>query len=161
MIIIGILFLVSIRFISSNINKVFTIEDDSDTSALNITQYSLVAKKLGIPPDASKQPEPPKTVAPTSVGAINFATTISVMNGTSKTGIAGTLAKKLQAAGFTTVTTGNAKNKRTSTSILAKESAMTTAKLVLEIVSKTYPNARIATSTETTLADIEISIGGK
>ncbi|MEK7538801.1 MAG: LytR C-terminal domain-containing protein [Patescibacteria group bacterium] len=158
---VGVLFFFSIQFISSNINKVFTIEDDSGTSALNITQYSLVAKKLGIPPDASKQPEPIEAVAPTSVGEINFAATISIMNGTSKTGIAGTLAKKLQAAGFTTVTTSNAKNKRTSTSILAKESAMTAAKLVLEIVSKTYPGARIATSTETTLTDIEIFIGGK
>ena len=65
---VGVLFFFSMQFISSNINKVFTIEDDSDTSALNITQYSLVAKKLGIPPNASKQPEPLKTVTPTSVG---------------------------------------------------------------------------------------------
>lgn len=158
---VGILFFFSMQFISSSINKIFTVEDDSDTSALNITQYSLVAKKLGIPLDTSKQPEPIRAVNPVSVGETNFAATISIMNGTVKTGIAGTLAKKLQTAGFTTITTGNAKNKRTSTTILAKESALTTAKLVLEIVSKTYPSARIATSTATTLADIEIFIGEK
>lgn len=170
-----IIFFISTRFISENINKVFSSEGGEGVQALNIERYNLVTKKLGITANGSPEntvalatttprQEVPTIVTPekpTTPTLDKKSLTIMVRNSTIKKGVAGTLAKSLENAGFTAPTTGNESTPYSTTTILIKDSKNDYAPLVLEEISKTYSDATIATTSESAAFDVTIIIGGK
>lgn len=178
MITVVIVFFISTRFISQNINKVFSNEGGENVQALDLARYTLIAKKLGItvnipsenavaptvtaPAPVSTPPEVVPTTATTITSALNKqALTIMVRNSTAKAGAASTLAKILKDAGFSTPATGNEKTSTAITTILVKESRSDYAPLLLSEVIKLYPNALTATTSESAPFDATIIIGGK
>jgi hypothetical protein len=172
MVIVGVLFFVSTRFISQNINKVFSTEGAEGVQALDLARYMLVAKKLGIevstPSEGVAVPTAviptPTTLTPTvqAVATLDKKTlTIEVRNSTAKKGAASALAKSLTDAGFTTPATGNENTLYPATTILVKESKRDYAPLILAEVSKAYPDAVTATTTESAAFDVTVIIGGK
>lgn len=178
MITVVIVFFISTRFISQNINKVFSNEGGENVQALDLARYTLIAKKLGItvnipsenaiaptvtaPAPVSTPPEVVPTTATTITSTLNKqALTIMVRNSTAKAGAASALAKILKDAGFSTPTTGNEKTPTAITTILVKESRSDYAPLLLSEVIKLYPNALTATTSESAPFDATIIIGGK
>lgn len=167
MIIVGILFFISTRFISQNINKVFSSEGAESVQVLDLARYQLVAKKLGItattPPSegvvTEVAPEKEAVSAPGITVLDKRAITIAVRNSTTKKGVAGTLAKALEDAGFATPTTGNEKTPYAKTTILIKESKYDYAPLLLETVLASYPGATATTTAENAPFDATIIIG--
>lgn len=175
-IIVVVLFFISTRFISQNINKVFSTEGSDNAQALDLARYTLVAKKLGIAVNAPSEntgipsAETPVSVAPpreiptlatTTPVLDKRALTLMVRNSTAKVGAASALAKILQSAGFSTPKTGNEKTPTAITTILVKESKRDYATLLLSEVIKAYPDAITATTSESDPFDATIIIGGK
>ncbi|HAT68627.1 MAG: hypothetical protein A2481_02220 [Candidatus Yonathbacteria bacterium RIFOXYC2_FULL_47_9] len=176
MIIVGVLFFISTRFISQNINKVFSYEGAESIQVLDLPHYMLVAKKLGITTNTTpgntevpvaitpsrEAPEIPTLPTETSetTATLNKQTlTIEVRNSTTKKGVAGILAKSLKEAGFSAPTTRNENTPYIKTTILVKESKYDYAALLLEEVIKSYPGAIAATTTESAPFDATIIIG--
>jgi hypothetical protein len=157
-------FILAVKFISENINNIFVLKEAKKESALDVARYTFVAKKLHIPPDASKETrvflDPQIEINTASISEKN-SVSILILNSTKKPGLAGVLANILKEAGFSSITTGNEKTPRTATTILAGAGKETYASLVLESVIKAYPAAYLATSTEQTRADVTIIIGVK
>ncbi len=176
-IIVAVIFFISTRFISQNINKVFSTEGGEGVQALDLARYTLIAKKLGLtintPSENTGQaivetpaPIPPSpeipTLATTTIPVLDKqALTIMVKNSTAKVGAASALAKKLKDAGFSAPKTGNEKVSTAVTTILVKESKRDYAPLLLSEVSKLYGDAITATTSESALFDATIIIGGK
>ncbi|MFA5997406.1 MAG: LytR C-terminal domain-containing protein [Candidatus Paceibacterota bacterium] len=168
-IIVIIIFFASTQFLSKNINNAFTGDTGTNSSLLDMTNYNLVARKLGI--EAGTQSEA-VTVSPTS-SAVNTesATTtqdtekstlsIKILNSSTQKGVAGKLATALEDAGYAKATTGNQSKKTSTTTITIKESASSFGPSILEEVKKLYPEAIAATTTETADSDVTIVIGGK
>ncbi len=176
MVIVGVLFFLSTRFISQNINKVFSSEGTESVQVLNLERYQLIAKKLGITVSTVSEntststaaiptPEVPVVLAtagaPTATTLDKQALTITVLNSTAKKGVASTLAKSLESAGFATPTTGNEGTPYPTTTILIKESKYDYAPLILAEVTKTYPDATTATTSDGASFDAVIIIGGR
>lgn len=172
-IVVGILFFISTRFISQNVNKVFSTEGGESVQALDLARYTLVAKKLGITVDASSGnvEVPATTPSPIALATTTPAATttildkktltIEVRNSTAKKGVASTLAKSLESAGFANPATGNENTPFAVTTILIKESKYDYAPLILAEVTKAYPDAITATTSESAAFDATIIIGGK
>lgn len=161
-IIVGILFSLSTKFIATNINSAFSGDAGAETSSLNMANYAIVAKKLGFSTEAGTSTPPVEnTVAieASSTQALDLKSlTIAVLNSTAKTGIATTLARSLEASGFVKATTGNEKKVYATTTIVVKETKKEYTTALLDAVRKTYPNA-IATTTTTGTVDATIIIG--
>lgn len=165
MIVVAVVFFLSTQFISQNINKVFTTEIGEGVQALDLARYQLVAKKLGItvttPSEnvVSTEVTTPKETVSAIIPLDKKSLTITVLNSTAKKGVAGTLAKALEAAGFATPATGNEKTPYIKTTVLIKESKYDYAAPLLEEVLKSYPSAFATTSSETAKYDAMIIIG--
>lgn len=162
-----IMFFFATQFISKNINKIFYSEEAGATEALNIERYKLVAKKLGIVVNIPKEGEAtPVKVATVAVAPVSTSTsaldkktiTIVVKNSTKKSGVASSLAKALEDAGFKKPQTGNESKFYATTTVILKESQKGYADMLLEIVRKTYPEA-VATTTTTGATDAVVIIG--
>lgn len=173
-------FFFATRFITSNVNDVFSTEGDTGGGALERERYALVAKKLNISlisPESAVQetvptegavsePAATTTVATTSPAVTKppldkKAITIIVNNSTAKKGLASILAKELETAGFSTPKTGNETGHFATTTILIKESKRDYASALLEVVAKTYPLSFATTTRESASYDATIIIGEK
>lgn len=163
---VGWCFVMSVRFISKSINQIFTLKETATVASLDIPRYTMIAKKLNIPPDASKEASEflrTKTnadISSTLTKNEKKLLTIAVLNSTKTPGIAKALAEILNNAGFPSVTTGNETLYYPVTTVFHITGKEMAARLILPIVRKTYPEARTATSTKQTTSDITIIIGG-
>ncbi|MBI5077791.1 MAG: LytR C-terminal domain-containing protein [Candidatus Yonathbacteria bacterium] len=163
----GVLFSFSTQFIAKNINTAFSGDTSSESSALNMTNYTLVAKKLGISTESKKN----AVVEPASVASSSPASaetsqildkksiTISILNSTTKSGVATALSQALLSAGFSKATTGNEKKQRDTTTVTIKKSSASLSDALLEEVRKIYPNATANTTGESASFDATIIIG--
>ena len=177
-ILLGIIFYNATNFISVNINKVFSSQQNADSQALDLVRYTLVAKKLNIPvitpPEIDVESEGvplgETTATPTiSSDTIDTASTtptldkksltITVANSTTKKGLAGMLAKELTEAGFSAPKTSTQTKLIATTTILIHNQKLDYAPILLETVLKSYPQAVVATTTESSSADALIIIG--
>ncbi len=167
---VSILFFVATKFIADNIDTAFSGDEGAGSSSLNMQNYTLVAKKLGITVETTKEvatvpelpavPSAPPATTTTQV-LNNKAITINILNSTAKGGVAGALAQSLELAGFAKAKTGNEKTLYATTTVAIKESMSALSQSLLEIVRKTYPDAVSATAPETALFDVVITIGTK
>lgn len=168
-ILVVILFFLVTQFIAKNINNAFSGDVSGESSSLNMTNYTLVTKKLGISTEVQKESAPPAptpTEAPTTtapeVEVLDKQTlTLNILNSSTKSGVATTLSKALEAAGFAKATTGNEKTKYATTTILIKESKASFGPALLEEVKKIYPGAVATTTADTASFDAVIIIGTK
>ena len=165
---VAIVFFFSTRFITQNINRVFSTTDTGSAQALNLENYSLVAKKLhidiNIPSVNETLPTAKEIVATTSTPTLEkSALTINILNSTTEKGVAATLAKVMTEAGFSTPQTGNEKKFYTVTTIFIKESKKEYDSLILKTVATLYPKSVIAPTREREDAkfDVLIIIGNK
>ena len=167
-IIVGVIFILATGFIAKNIDTAFSGDTGEDSSSLNMENYTLVAKKLGISTEIRKEatsvsvetsvPSEPRATSTTQV-LDKKVLTLSILNSTSKSGIAGALATSLELAGFAKAKTGNEKTLYATTTVAIKESMSALGSSVIEIVKKTYPEAVSTISPETALFDVIITIG--
>lgn len=166
-IIVAILFFLVAGFISKNINNAFSGDMGGESSSLNMANYNLVAGKLGISTETQKGatviPDEKETTATaeTAPAVDKSELTINILNSTTKSGIATTLSKALQTAGFAKATTGNEKKTYANTTIFIKESRASFGPALLEEVKKTYPGAVATTTADTAPFDATIIIGSK
>lgn len=177
-IITAVLFLLATRFISLNINKIFSSEGSDSARSLDIERYTQIAKKLNIPvlsPEStSEEPSSPApqatseekaeatTPATPPIATIPLdkqAVTLMVKNSTTKQGVAGILAKALEADGFSKPATSNETGTYANTIIIIKESKYGYAPLLLGTVLKAYPSVIATTTPENALYDATIIIG--
>lgn len=169
--IIIVMFFFAAGFISKNVNKVFYFEESSASEALNLPQYELVAKKLNITVHTQSDGDLPVTEA-TQVVTAEVATsttvvldkstiTIIVKNSTTKKGVATTLAKTFEDAGFKKPLLGNEPKFYATTTVLTRESKKDYESILLEVVRKSYPEAVSTTTADTGSADAIVVIGVK
>lgn len=170
LIIVAILFFSVTQFITKNINNAFSGDTGSETSSLNMTNYTLVSKKLGI---TSTQPQKNSTVVPSTPPTTGIASevapqvldkkslSINILNSTAKKGVATTLTQALESAGFAKATTGNEKKTYSATTIIIKEGIASFGPDLLAEVSKIYPTAVSTTTPGTAKFDVTIIIGSK
>ena len=176
-IIVIISFSYSTNFIVKNLNKIFSPEDTGGAQALNMENYLLVVKKLNLPLNTQKEDTPENTntlivepvippvedtIIPTPAPIVELdkkSITINILNSTAKKGVASTLAKTLEDAGFSKAETGNEKKSYDLTTIIVSDAKKEYAPLVLEVVSKSYPKAVTETATGETKFDVMIIIG--
>lgn len=154
----AIAFYISASFISTNLNKVYEIGEGDKIQKLNMDNYLITVKKLKISTSVSSSIQ--QIPAPTNRIEQNIGTlSIEVLNGTTKKGIAGDLAKKIADAGFTVSKTGNEISDTPITTLLFQEGKTGSMIQLLKIVQNYYPKA-IATTTKTVSAyDVVITIG--
>jgi hypothetical protein len=172
-----ILFSYSTSFIVKNVDKIFSFEQETSASALDMTTYSIVVKKLGLPENTTQESPavpaevpPENTVTPpeeapaveTPVPAVVLdkqSITINILNSTSKKGVAATLAGKMETAGFAKAETGNEKKSYALTTIIIKEEKKEYLSVVEEAVKASYPKAVTETAAGKTDFDVTIIIG--
>jgi len=181
-IIVLVLFSLSINFIVLNVNQIFSPQTSENTAALNTENYSLVVKKLGLPnntpenitnsetaespasqihnePDVTTQNVTENTPPPAPIELDKKIITLSIMNTTNKKGVAATLAKVFESAGFSTGTTGNEKGPYSTTTIFIKDSKKEYIPVVEEVVKNSYPKAITKTNPVDSKFDVIIMIG--
>ena len=163
---VGITFFLSVNFLSHNINKVFTVEIQEPAHGLNMENYMLVAKKLGlsIPTEQERNlPQASKASQATSTTTVldKQSLIIKVLNGTTKVGVASALSKSLTNGGFSVLKTGNDDYSYATTTIVIQESKAVYLPSLLAIVRKSYPDTYATTTEKTTAYDVVITIGGE
>lgn len=163
-----VVFLAASAFISKNINKIFIPDDTSRTQALNLEQYKLIAKKLGITvltpvetgvPQVSTPAQSVATTMPVSTSAEKRALNITIKNSTTKKDVASQLAKALESAGYAKATTGDMPTLYATTTVVLNTTKAVFGTELLLVVRKSYPDAVISTTTSTGSADATIIIG--
>lgn len=183
-IVIIVAFFIAVRFISSNINAVFTEETSSAGLGLNMERYKRIVEKIGITTSVPADTIP-KEVTPLNESTANTGTstpetattstsiiipppslersaiTLLIKNSTTKKGAASVLAETLKKAGFASAATGNEQTKYTVTTIILKESKYDYASLILEEVLKSYQGAVVTKGPDTVPYDATIIIGEK
>ncbi|OGI85854.1 hypothetical protein A3A05_00630 [Candidatus Nomurabacteria bacterium RIFCSPLOWO2_01_FULL_41_12] len=184
LIVVIISFIYSANFIVKNINKIFSPGDDGNAQALNMENYLLVVKRLNLPvntvsentdaPIVEPVTPPIEIPADTSIPTIETpaetpesiapiidkkSITINILNSTTKKGVAATLAKALTDAGFSAATTGNEKKLYALTTIIVSDAKKDYTPSVLEVVSKSYPQAVTESASGVTEFDVTIIIG--
>lgn len=167
-VIVGVLFFLATQFIAKNVNNAFSSDIGGESSALNMANYTLTAKKLGFSTEAGNGVAP-STASSATMSAVvaespqtldKKSLTIAILNSTAKKGVATTLGKSLESLGFAKATTGNEKNLYATTTVIVKESKKSYEALILEAVRKTYPDA-VATTTTAGTTDTTIIIGSR
>lgn len=171
-IVVGIVFFFATRFISQSINKVFSFEQSTETQALDLARYALVAKKLGIPLETGAvggaTPVAPPIEAEVAPSAPISAETIldesklsiAIYNGTKTAGLAGKLKSVLEEAGFTVKKTGNKSNDYPQTTIEIKEAVRSALPRLEQLVGDRY-EAIIKNAPADATYDVVIIIGNK
>lgn len=187
-IIVGIVFFISTRFISENINKIFSSESTVGAQILDIARYQIVAKKLGIPTTNSEESiaknfdvanaNIASTTDKTSDSSLTASTTeqntkaelsplasldkskltITILNSTAQAGRASALSKALEEAGYNKAKTGNQKTKLSTTTITVKEIKSEYLPSIEQTVRILYPSLTIGTVTEYDETDPDIII---
>lgn len=169
-IIVGVIFVIATGFIAKSIDTAFSGDTGEGSTSLNMENYTLVAKKLGISTEIKKEATvvqvatavPTETPATTTTQILDKkAFTLNILNSTGKSGLAGTLATSLESAGFVKAKTGNEKTLYATTTVAIKESKSALSASLLEEVRKIYPDAVSTTSPETASFDVIITIGTK
>lgn len=167
-IIVCIVFFLATQFITKSINVAFSGDSENSSSSLNMDNYTLVARKLGIKiADQNITPSiatssTATTTIPTSPQSIDKKSlTLNVLNSTTKRGIAGILAQNLEAAGFAKATVGNQNKLIPVTTIFIKDSKSSFTQTLLDAVLKLYPTATATTTPESDKFDATIVIGTK
>ncbi|MBI5817119.1 MAG: LytR C-terminal domain-containing protein [Candidatus Yonathbacteria bacterium] len=169
------MYILSANFISKNINRVFITEEDaaSGLTRLDTGNYLPVATKLGIPtgaPQKTSQEIPSQTAAggETSTGSTEASAPlnkallkIAVYNGTNTAGLAGSLKKLLETAGFVVTETGNKKKESELTIIKIKESKKSALSELQNALKGHYAIGDSLTLDEDDAFDVVIVIGGK
>jgi len=169
-IIVGILFYLATQFITKNINNAFLGDTESETSALNMANYTLVANKLGIIVNLRKNTSgivssisstttEKTTTAPVSQVFDKNSLTINILNSTTKKGVAGTLAQSLESLGYAKATTGNEKKLYATTTIIIKEDRVSYGPALLEEIKKSYLDAILIATPDTSSFDVTVIIG--
>jgi hypothetical protein len=158
LVILTVLFFMATRFISNNLNKIFSADQSTETQALDNARYLLTLKKLGISATDSVAVAVPSTTTP-AVILDKKSLSLVVLNSTSKSGVANTLAKALVLAGFSNPKTGNEKTSYATTTIFIKQSNSAYTPFLLDEVKKLYPNTVATTTPETGTTDAIIIIG--
>lgn len=154
------LFIVSARFLSRNLNRVFSVDIDqaqAELTKVDLEKFTRVAKKLGIEvkmPEPVLQEEPlpepaaasasaeadqilePETEAPIVLNKTLLK--IVVLNGTNQKGLAAGLKTLLEQNGFVVERLGNSEETQEETTISTKESKKEYGSLLKEIVSQKY-----------------------
>ena len=165
-----ILFSLATGFISNNLNIAFSGDSSNDSKSLDLNNYNLVIKKLGINIYVKEEtsatqvatPASPQPLATTTPQILDKkAFTLNILNGTTNVGVASSLATLLESNGFAKAKTGNDKTISATTSVAIKEGKSSVGPSLLEIVRKTYPNAISTISPDTALFDVIITIGAK
>jgi len=162
------LFILSARFISMEINRIFSADEPRNNFSVNTAQYTLLAKKLGLPaqtqeaepaPTQIEASAPAATTTQESTPLDKAALSIGVFNGSNATGAAGKLAATLTAQGFVVAKTGNEAQQEKNT-IEIKESK----KAYLALLAPVLPEFDTASATilpETAHYDCILTIGEK
>lgn len=169
MIVVSVIFILSTEFIAKNIDTAFSGDTGERSSTLNMENYTLVAKKLGISTEIKEETIIVPVVTTPSEQPTNTSTqvlekeelTLNILNSTPKSGVAGTLGKTLESVGYAKAVTGNVKPLYATTTIIIKESKSAFGPALLEEVQKSYPNAVLNTTSDTAQYDIKIIIGSK
>lgn len=170
-----IVFVLSTRFLTREINRVFAVDAVGNDFSIDLAHYRLVARKLGLPQDIAGTPavtsetvsSAPAIEASTSTPSVTAsstppldksAITMAVYNATSVKGLAAQAKDKLVAAGFTVSKTGNAEAQSTNT-ITLKESAMEYLPLLREALGSAFADAAVTTAATNATHDAVITIG--
>lgn len=175
--IVVILFFYSTNFILKNVNKIFSSGNTADSWALDLANYSLVAKKLNLPVvipgentdvnTPTAEPTLPQniTAEPATPAVVSVldkkSITINILNSTSKKGVASNLAKAMEDGGFSKAETGNEKKIYDLTTIIIHDSKKEYLPAVEEVVKKSYPETMTKTISDTSKFDVTIIIGKK
>jgi hypothetical protein len=111
------------------------------------------------PASVSAKLTPTSAVTPTGAAADVSTLNVSVLNGSGVPGAASNVATSLKSAGYSNITTGNASAfTYTGITIHVKKSSYLAP--VEKAVSDAEPNAKVATSVDTTITpDIEVIVG--
>ena len=169
-IIVFVLFFIATGFISKNLGIAFTDDINTDSGSLNMANYTVVTKKLGINTEAKESTPPAQVSIDTSSLPEETTTTpilyrknltLYILNGTATSGLAGTLATSLESSGFAKAKTGNEKTLYATTTVAIKESKASFGPSILEAIRKTYPDVISSISPESALFDVIIIIGTK
>lgn len=169
-----VVFIFSTRFLTQEINRVFAVDAVGNGFSIDLVNYKLVARKLGLPEEIIGAPAPsaetqvPTIVASTSTPSAATTTpvldknafTIAVYNATSVSGLASKTKDKLVVAGFIVAKTGNAKAQTTNT-IALKESAMAYLPLLREALGTSFADATVTTAPTDASYDAVIVVGIK
>ena len=169
-----ILFFYSANFIIKNVNKIFLPNDNVNIQALDKPRYSLIEKKLNLPINNNENntqasqtttqtiAEPIKSTEVIKTPELNKKSLIiNVLNAAKKAGVAGSMAKNLESAGFSAPTTGDAPKVLTETVIEIKASKKEYKSSIEEVVKKDYTNITIRDNPEDSIFDVIISVGKK
>lgn len=160
-----IIFFMTVNFFLKNINKIFYFEDTPDAQGLDIAQYTLVTKKLNITTSNNSAEANTSTITQTAPVITNTASldkhaiTIKILNGTTKKGLASTLAKSITDEGFTISKTGNEKIPYAITTLIIQENKSDYTQILLDALHKSYPQAIATTTSKTGDTDAVIIIG--
>ena len=176
-----IIFVSSARFLSQNLNKAFVSPNEktieSQLIKIDLANYNLVIKKLGIKNEPTPAPEtiqpitsPATTTeiqqpAPTSTIQYKNKTVlkIEILNSAKPPGLAADLKTLLTNSGFMVEKTGNQSAAEEITLVKVRDSEKNSPAIneLSEIVSKKYTSASIQTLEETNEFDVIIVIGKK
>ncbi len=174
-----ILLVSSTKFLSKNINAIFSSDVSQDISSqllkVDVAKFYFVADRLGIStepaaaPQETAPPEPaieePSPTAPESTSTAEeidkTSLKISVLNSTAVAGLAKSLKSDLEADGFLVQKIGDTSPLLQNTIIKIKESKSAYASLVKEIVSQKYILGEDQTLEEENSNDVIIIIGNQ
>lgn len=167
-IVVGIVFSMTVTFLSSNINKVFSSDKAEIIRALDTEQYAFVTKKLNLSVPVFNEDGTIESSAPIA----NVATTtpevldiqslvIKVLNGTKKKGAAGTLSEALEADGFTVIKTGNEEEPYATTTLFLLDIKKSYENILMASLKKSYPSAIATTTDKNSGYDVIIIIGAE
>jgi hypothetical protein len=185
-IIIVIVFFYSTSFIIGNVNKIFSQNNATESHALEINKYSLLAKKLNLPvneqtsnivttppvvntlpptttPETTKTINPeatPNTTTPPTTELDKKSLIIDILNGARKAGVASSMSTELENAGFSKGATGDSKNIYPITTIMIKDTKKDYTTLIETVVKKLHPKATTTTTNpESSKFDVIIIVG--
>lgn len=167
-----IVFSMTVKFISKNINKVFYSENNNEVGGLNMEQYLLMAKKLNINITNTNTENTPAqatailplistTTTSTTISLDKQSLLIKILNGTTNKGVATTLAKSITDEGFTVLKTGNEKSDYATTTLIMQENKSAYTEILLRALRKSYPQAIATTTNKVNAFDAIIIIGNK
>lgn len=176
-----VLFAVTAKFLSSNINKAFTVDEktiEQKTTGIDMSNYFIIAKKMKLPIETetpAAQPTPETTDIqeatttqedqqenPVQVEENKTDLKIQILNSTKTKGLAGELKDILTNAGFIVGQTGNQEKTEKITAIKIKESKKNYDSSISELktlISQKYAPGETQTLEENAEHDIVIVIG--
>ncbi len=153
--IVCIVFSMTASFLSGNINKVFSSYSNETVRALDMEQYTLIAKKLhfSIPISGTNEANQPLSseTSPQATTTQPFdkqSLVLKVLNGTkNRSGLAATLSEALAKDGFMVLKSGNEDEPYATTTLFLLTSKKDYEASLMKVIRTLHPNA-IATTTD-------------